>query len=208
MQLCITSQEIKSKMRSILLTIFFCSSSLWGLIQSDQILISPSAQGLQIVVPTKSKIQSKQNQSKTIQIILNEEMQGPVIKKSLPIPFISLEISPFNQQTLIVLQAQKDILLSQTQNLDQLKLFFQIYEEFQWWKYGAVIALLLALIVLLLYLKKKQNRHSPDYFKIKQQYFNKDCIITTLESKEASYLIFSNQKGCILLEKQSHTKEN
>lgn len=164
-------------------------------------------QGLQIVIPTKSKITHKEVQSKKIQIIIDEEMQGPAIKKTLAFPFGSLDIYPLEKQTFIILQTQEEgILLSQSQNPDQLRLFFQIQQEFQWWKYGAVIALLLALIGFLLYLKKKQHQRSPLFFKIKQQYFNKDCIITTLENEEVSYLIFSSQKGCILLDK--HIKEN
>lgn len=195
-------------MRLALLLLFLTSSFLSGVIQSEKILISSSMQGLQITIPTKSSIYHKEVESKKIQIILDEEMQGPAIKKTLPPPFVSLDILPLNQQTLITLLAQEEgILLSQTQNFDQLKLFFQIHQEILWWRYGLVIALLLALIGFLLYLKKKQNQHPSHCFKIKQQYFNKDCIITTLENEEASYLIFSNQKGCILLDKQKHTKE-
>lgn len=195
-------------MRLSLFLFFFFSSFLWGLIQSEQIVISSFMQGLQIIIPTKSNLYHKEIQSKKIQLILNEEMQGPAIKKTLPFPFVSLEIYPQEKQTLITLQAQEKISFSQTQNFDQLKLIFEVNQEFQWWKYGLVIALLLVLIGFLLYLKKKQISHSSYYFKIKQQYFNKDCIITTLENEEASYLIFSNQKGCILLDKQRHTKEN
>lgn len=195
-------------MRLSLFLFFFSSSFLWGLIQSEQIVISSFMQGLQITIPTKSNLYHKEIQSKKIQLILNEEMQGPAIKKTLPFPFVSLEIYPQEKQTLITLQAQEKISFSQTQNFDQLKLVFEANQEFQWWKYGLVIALLLVLIGFLLYLKKKQISHSSYYFKIKQQYFNKDCIITTLENEEMSYLIFSNQKGCILLDKQRHTKEN
>lgn len=196
-------------MRQILFLFFLLSSQSWGFIQSEQILISSSIQGLQVTIPTELNIHHKEIQSKKIQIILNEEMQGPTIKKTLIAPFDSIEIYPFNKQTFIVIQAQKEgILFSQTQSPKQLKLFFQIDQGLQWWKYGLVITLLLALIGFLLYLKTKQHKHSSNFFRIKQQYLNKDCVITTLENENASYLIFSSQKGCILLDKQKHTKED
>lgn len=196
-------------MRQILFPFFLFSSIAWGFIQSEQIFISSSIQGLQVTIPTKSNIYQKEIQPKKIQIILNEEMQGPTIKKTLITPFSSIEIYPFKNQTFIIIQAQREgILFSQTQNSKHLKLFFQIDQELHWWKYGIVITILLALIGFLFYLKTKQRKHSFHFFRIKQQYLNKDCVITTLENEEASYLIFSNQKGCILLDKQKHTKED
>lgn len=186
----------------------FCSyiSLAWG-IQAEQISISPSAQSLQIIIPTKSKSHIKEAQKNKIEILIEEAMQGQAISKTLHPPFISLKIDPFEQQTLITLQAQGSISLSQTQNLNELKLFFGIYPDFQWWRYISVIALLLCLIAFLLYLKRKQKRHSPDYFKVKQQFIDKNCTIIILESKETSYLVFSNQKNCILLDKINHTKD-
>lgn len=76
-------------------------------------------------------------------------------------------------------------------------------QSFQWWRYSAVLAILLGLIFTLLHLKKKQRSNPAHNFKITQQQLSKDCKIITLDSPNKTFTIFSNEAGCILLDSQS-----
>lgn len=181
---------------------FFLSSWMWGVIHSDQILISSFGQSLQINIPTQSNIQSQQIQPTTLRIILDEKIQGNTIKQALMLPFRSIEIYPSGEQTFIDLHSQQSaISFTQTQSQNRLMLTFEVHPEFQWWGYILVVLMLLGMIGFLIYLKRKQSRYASTSFQIKQQYFNKNCIIITIESEEMSYLIFSNHKESILLDR-------
>ena len=187
-------------MKKILLFNAFCIV-LWGQITPESIKIISSKEKLRIFIPTQAKMQVSKN-FEGINLQIKEPFLGEAITKPLIPPFHSLQISPLNEQTQIILKAQNSLItFSYTQGKDGLSLIFS--QSIQWWRYGLVIAILLGLILILLYLKKKQKLKPKHTFKMTEHPINKNCKIIILDHTDKTFMIFSNEKGCTLLDSQA-----
>lgn len=187
---------------------FICFfGNLWAFSAQD-VIISFSKDHLKLILRTQSKfsIQKKLNQ---VIVTLDDHFQENTWNKTLTHPFKSLQIHPISkEQTLIVLETYKNFSYSHSQDSQGLHLQIEISPEFSWWKYSMVLTVLLSLVIVLAFIKKKQNKRlSPHNFKINEFYLNKHSKITTLTNHEKSFVIFSNERGCVLLDSKNIKKD-
>lgn len=103
-----------------------------------------------------------------------------------------------SQNHLNITASQNESHLITPQTLDLKKT-----EQYPWWRYFAVLGVLFGLIVILVIIKRKQKISHPQGFKMTQHYLSKDSKIITLENQEKIFTLFSNEKGCVLLDSQS-----
>lgn len=190
----------------VLLGLLCCFYFAQAKISKESIQISNSKDTLWITLPTQAKFTPKQNLQE-ITLNINEAWKGEELSQALSYPFKSLQIKSNGDQTLFVLKAQTDLSYAYSQNPKGLHLSFWVDSKMSWWRYALVIGVMIGLILVLLYIKKRQKILHPHHFKMTQNYLNKDCKIITLSNEEKSFTIFSNEKGCILLETKDHKKD-
>ncbi|VDH01852.1 Uncharacterised protein [Helicobacter pametensis] len=189
-----------------LLGFLCCFYFIQAEISKESVQISTSKDTLQITLPTQAKFTPKQNPQE-ITLTINESWAREELNQHLSYPFKSLQIKPNGNQTLLILKAQTDLSYAYSQDSKGLHLTFWVDSKLSWWRYGLAVGILIALITFLLYLKRRQKTLYPHHFKMTQNYLSKDCKIITLNNEEKTFVIFSNDKGCILLESKEHKKD-
>ncbi|ANV97759.1 hypothetical protein BBW65_02605 [Helicobacter enhydrae] len=77
-----------------------------------------------------------------------------------------------------------------------------------WWQYAAVILILLSLIGLLLYVKRKNQNSLQKNIAFQQVYLTSHLKLLTIEINHKTYLVLCNQKEMILLDSSTqHNKQ-
>lgn len=181
---------------------------LWGAHSAEQITFSLAKDQLKFTLPIQSKIsiQEKQNQ---ITLTFKEAFQEKQWSKILNPPFDTFllqSISP--NQTQITLTSHQPLSYSYSQNAQGIHFMVWAIPSFSWWRYFAVLTVLLFLVGILLFLRKRQKQINAEYtFKFKEIYLNKGSKIITLENHEKIFTLFSNERGCVLLDSKEIQKD-
>lgn len=191
-----------------LFLLLFPIYTLWGAHSAEQIIFSPAKDQLKFTLPIQSKISIQENQNQII-LALKETFKEKQWSKTLNPPFNTFllqSISP--EETQIILTSYQPLSYSYSQNTQGIHFTVWAIPSFSWWRYFGVLAVLLGLIAILFFLRKKQKQTTPEHtFKIKETYLNKGSKIIVLENHEKTFILFSNEKGCVLLDSKEIQKD-
>lgn len=176
---------------------------------SSEVKITPSFKKLQIFIPTQEDFQTLNKEGSLILTFLSP-LKGETITQELSAPFQKLKItqSPSNKAQIILYGKNLSLTTQKSENGITLTFNSEIYQV-QWWRYFGVLAVLFALLITLFFLKKRLKgrfHHSQTHYHEFPLKANTKLI--TLEHQDKTYLIFSNEKGCTLLDCYSKTKDN
>lgn len=193
------------------LIVLFCSLyTLLAQIPQDGIQIHQNLKTLKISLSSKAKI----SQLSPTSFMIDEPLKGNGLSHTLQSPFESLTIHPQGEQTLITLNTPyTSIASASVQKDNQLSITFELQDpiNLEWWRYLSVIGVLVLLIGYLLYLKKKIKKAStalPSSHAYKKINLDSHSQLIYLSDDKADYVVFSNQNGCVLLNRYPKTKDN
>ncbi|WP_300221165.1 hypothetical protein [uncultured Helicobacter sp.] len=176
---------------------------------AQEITFSQKLKTLQITIPIQEKIATTDHKD-FLQITLPSMLVQKEQTQTLLPPFEKIQILPTSSQQTQITIWGKNLSLTQT-NTNQA-MILEIKSEVlkvSWWNYLYVCLILGAMIVFLRYLKNKtkQNAKNKNYQEILLSAKSK---IISFEYENTKYLIFSNEKGNLLLNhypKETHNKD-
>lgn len=182
---------------------------MWAAFASSDITLSLTKDHLRFSLPTQAKF-TIQTTAQGLEILIQDDFKEKEWSKALMPPFSLLQLRSIHpNQTLLLIQAQNQT-LSYSYSKDSDAIHFSVWAipSISWWRYFAVLALLIVLIGFLLFLKKRQRiKNLPQTFQFHEFYLNKSSKIITLQNQNKVFTIFSNEQGCVLLESKDLGKE-
>lgn len=186
------------------LLLFFCFSQS---LEISQIKIIPSLKKIEISLPSKERFQTS-SQDHCLLLTFSSPLIGESLTQKLQSPFEQVTISNNPQNKAQITLCGKNLELSIQKNQEESILSFSSeIIQISWGPYFSVIGFLGAMIIVLYFVRKKLKLPTQKIH-YSEIHLKARAKLITLEYEGGKYLIFSNQKGCTLLNHYPKTKDN
>lgn len=174
---------------------------------SGEITFSQKLKTLEIFIPLNTTF-SANSQEDSLIFILNTSLTQEKQTQFLSTPFQKIQILPLSpQQTQITIWGKN---LSFSEKKTDHSICLEIHSDIvkiSWWKYFYVCFILALIMLALLYLKKRGTLKNVKY---KEVFLSTKSKIISFEYEGKEYVIFSNERGNVLLNhypKEPHNKD-
>ncbi|RDU72064.1 hypothetical protein [Helicobacter brantae] len=186
------------------LLLFFCFSQA---LEISQIKITPSLKKIEISLPSKERFQTS-NQEHCLLLTFSSPLIGESLTQKLQSPFEQITISNNSQNKAQITLCGKNLELSIQKGQEESVLSFSSeILQVSWGSYFSVIGFLGAMIIVLYFVRKKLKLPTQKIH-YSEIHLKARAKLIALEYEGEKYLIFSNQKGCTLLNHYPKTKDN
>lgn len=168
----------------------------------EPIVFSQKLKTLQITLPQKEKYTTL-TQTNSLIITLSSPLKQEAKTHTLLTPFEKIQFlsTPSNQAQIIIWGEN----LTLTQKGDNLLEIHSEILKISWWNYFYVCLFLTMAIIVLAYLKKRKPTKPTKYSEI---FLSPKSKIITFEYNQKEYIIFSNERGNLLLNHYPKTPHN
>ena len=176
-------------------------------LDTSQIKITPSLKKIEITLPSHEKFQTS-SQNQCLILTFFSPLMGEPLDKKLNPPFEKLTLSSTPSNNAQLTLCGDNLELSNQKNQEKSILSFTSEVIIiPWGPYFSVIGFLGAMIVILYFVRKKL-KFPTQKIQYSEIHLKARAKLITLEYEGEKYLIFSNQKGCTLLNHYPKTKDN